>query len=421
MTGVDLSYTATGVAETVIATDVQGASYDWTVPSETLYGVLVKGVAKDASNQTAEDETTDIFAVVQFSERGYVMGATCNDCHPSDYTAVFEMSGHPYKLNKIEGGVAPDIPNSPGVTLPAGTNWSDFTYMIGGYGWKARWIKDDGYIYTPAAGQNQWNIVPELYSDYHAGEMKPYDCGRCHTTGWQDSDDGDATNNQDGLEGLVGTFEEQGISCEQCHGPGVDHVSSGAALTTDTSDEFCGSCHNRGGTNATIPASGGAFIRHHEQYNELANSAHFGVVGCNDCHDPHLGTRYDNGGFIESCTTCHPAQAANVAHLPVATGEELCITCHMPQATKSGLADPDNPNFVGDVQTHIFTINPGEFAKDYFFSADGLTVETAAEGVTLDFVCYQCHFDPVTMTGGSNSQRTLAELSARAMVTHDAP
>ena len=93
----------------------------------------------------------------------------------------------------------------------------------------------------------------------------------------------------------------------------------------------------------------------------------------------------------------------------------------MSLATKSAQADPDNPNFVGDVQTHIFTINSGEFDKTYFFSADGLTVETAMEGVTLDFACYQCHQDPVTMTGGDNSSKTLAELSAKAMGIHAAP
>ena len=96
VTGVDLSYTADGVAETAIVADAQGATYDWTTPAGTLYGVIIKGVAKDAADQTAEDETTDMFAVVQFSEAGYVMGSTCQDCHPAAYTAVFEQSGHPY-------------------------------------------------------------------------------------------------------------------------------------------------------------------------------------------------------------------------------------------------------------------------------------------------------------------------------------
>jgi len=436
VTGVDLSYTANGVTTTTIATDVQGMTYDWTTPSEALYGVVIKGVAKDAGGLTAEDETTDIFAVVQFSARGYVTGATCGDCHVTYFDDVYLRSGHPYKLNKVVGGVAPTYPNGPGVANPpAGVTWDDVSYVIGGYGWKARFIGTEafnqGYIYTPAAGQNQWNLLyGTSWTDYHAGELKPYDCGRCHTTGWQSVDDNGGVH-QDDLTGFLGTFEEQGIGCEQCHTDattglgGATHVStqSAADITVDNTDLLCNSCHNRGlEPIETIPASGG-FIRHHEQSNEFANSTHVtSGVTCNSCHDPHLGTRYDMGGFIASCVVCHADQAATNAHaVPIADGNDTdsaCITCHMSQASKSAVADPDNLLFVGDVKTHIFDLNPGEFNKDHFFSADGLTVETATEGVTLDFACYQCHTDPVTVTGGGMSQKTLAELSAKATGIH---
>ena len=432
VTGVDLSYTAEGVAPTVIAADVQGTTYDWTTPSGPLYGIIIKGVAKDASGQTAEDVTTDIFAVVQFSARGYVQGATCGDCHAGKFTDVYQMSGHPYKLNKVSGG-APTYPagTTPGVpNPPAGVTWADVSYVIGGYGWKARFIGTEafnqGYIIT-AGGLNQWNLLPSTWTDYHADELKPYDCGTCHTTGWQSLAENGGVH-QDGLTGFEGTYEETGVTCEQCHTDattglgGVTHVStqSPADITIDSSDDLCGTCHNRGGANTTIPAKGG-YIRHHEQYNEFANSLHFAAgVGCNSCHEPHLGTRYDMGGFIASCSTCHAAQAATNAHLSVfPPGDEACITCHMSQASKSAVADATNPNFVGDVKTHIFTINPGALNKDYFFSVDGLTVATAVEGVTLDFVCYQCHTDPVTATGGGMSQKTLAELSAKATGIHN--
>lgn len=422
VTGVDLSYTADGVSETAIATDLMVDEFDWTTPMETLYGVVIKGVATDEGGLTGEDETDNIFAVVQFSAAGYVQGVTCQDCHATYYTEVFEMSGHPYKLNKVEGA-APTYPNGKAdLPTPVGTTWDNFSYVIGGYGWKARYLDLDGYIYTPVAGENQWNLLPETWTDYNPDgpQTHPYDCGRCHTTGWVLSDDGDATNNQDGLEGLVGTFEEQGISCEQCHGAGATHVSTqlSADITNDPSSDLCGTCHNRGGANADIPASGG-FIRHHEQYNEWANSSHFAGASCNTCHDPHLGTRYDNGGFINSCVTCHPDEAATNAHLvPIGDGNDTdsaCITCHMSQATKSAVAEN---SFVGDVQTHIFRINPDPVGKDYFFSADLLSVATADEGVTLDFACYQCHTDPITLEGGGFSQKSLGDLSVKATGIH---
>ncbi|MCL7936648.1 MAG: cytochrome c3 family protein [marine benthic group bacterium] len=427
VTGVDLYYSADGMAETEIATDVQGATYDWMTPDQTLYGVTVRGVARDASDQTAEDVTNDIFAVVTHSERGYVAGAACADCHSDYYDDVYLSSGHPYKLNKVENGVPPTYPNGPQVPNPPdGVTWNDVSYVIGGYGWKARFIGTEefnqGYIITGfggagPSGDNQWNLLPSTWTDYHVDEQKPYDCGQCHTTGWQSLDENGGVR-QDGLTGFEGTYEETGIACEACHGAGVGHVSSQAAsdIISDGSDDLCGTCHNRGGANADIPASTSGFIRHHEQYNEWANSPHFGAVGCNDCHDPHLGTRYDMGGVIADCESCHADQVANNAHFAVG-----CVTCHMPQASKSAVADADNPNFVGDVKTHIFTLNPDAQNKDYFFSEDGLSVATAAEGVTLDFACYQCHQDPVTGTGGGGSERTLAELSALATGIHDAP
>ncbi len=453
VTGVDLSYTTTTDGGTtvsdpvMIATDEQGTSYEWTTPTDApLYGVTIKGVAKNAAGQTGEDETEAIFAVVQFSDAGYVTGRTCGDCHADHEQWVYEESGHPYKLNKVEG-VAPTYPNGPGVpeppqdSTPPNLTWDDVTYVIGGYGWKARFLGADGFIIgtgfgdpPTGGGSNQYNFVydPPTWTNYHQDDLtpKPYDCGQCHTTGWvadEDAEtDGDLTDNQDGLPGIWGTFQETGITCEQCHGGGgVAHVSTqlAADITIDPSDALCGTCHNRGGANSDIPASGGlpnTFIRHHEQYNEWANSAHSSGdpvnAGCNDCHDPHIGTRYgfdEMGGIIATCESCH-TEITNNAHVV----DLDCVTCHMAQASKSAVPDPNNLLYVGDVKTHIFSINSAAVGKDVFFNDDQSAVRSPTDGVTLDFVCYQCHQDGAG-NGGSNSPRTLQELSDRATGIHD--
>jgi hypothetical protein len=156
VTGVDLSYT-TDTAGTVsdpvmIAMDVVGSSYEWTTPTGPLFGVKIKGVA-NAARGTGEDETDDIFAVVAFSERNYVQGATCGNCHAEHNQWVFQESGHPYKLNKVDATYPPGpYPNGPGVPMPpqdstpANLTWDDVTYVIGGYGWKARFLDTDGFI-----------------------------------------------------------------------------------------------------------------------------------------------------------------------------------------------------------------------------------------------------------------------------------
>ncbi len=102
-------------------------------------------------------------AVAEVSVAEYVGSATCSGCHAELYE-TFMKSGHPWKLNKIEGGQAPDYPFRDLRQPPEGYTWDDISYVIGGYWWKARFIDKEGYIITDAPGTtgnveylNQWN------------------------------------------------------------------------------------------------------------------------------------------------------------------------------------------------------------------------------------------------------------------------
>jgi len=405
---VDLTYTADGlVGDQVIASDQTGTSFSWSVPATTLFNVVIKAVATDGTDQTAED--TKAISMVSASPRGYVGSSTCNNCHETAYDDVFD-SGHPYKVNKVDGA-APTYPFSAVPNPPAGVTWADVTYVIGGYGWKARFMGTDGYIIT-AGGLNQYNLSTSGWVDYHKDEVKPYDCGACHTTGWQTlAENGDV--HQDGLAGIMGTWEEPGVGCEACHGAGEDHVTSqdAADIIVDSSTDLCNACHVRGGDDSVIPASGG-FTKHREQGNQLAAGTHAGVLGCNSCHDPHIGVKYghaDAGGIVATCESCHAAQAATNAHIAVPT----CIDCHMPQAAKSAVAVNA---YTADIRSHVFGIDPDAAkTKDDMFSADGSLEILGA--VTLDFACYSCHKDAAGV-GGANSAKTIAELSAKATGIH---
>ena len=429
VTGVDLSYIADNTAATTIATGEVGSSYTWTAPSTTLFGVRIIAVASDSGGQTARDTTDNIFAIVESSARGYVTSDVCESCHETEYDNVF-ASGHPYKIVKVEGGVAPTYPYSTVPSPPVGYTWNDITYVIGGFGWKARFMDENGWIITDGFnGVNaQYNIpraasdFPDLaadwaatWSSYHSAdtEPKPYNCGTCHTTGWQTlADNGDV--HQDGLVGIVGTWEEPGVGCEQCHGTGEDHVVSqmAADITIDDSGALCGTCHTRDAANRTLTSGG--FIRHHEQYDEMLLAGH-SALDCGDCHEPHILTRYDNaaaGGILASatCESCHAGQAATNDHaVPVD-----CETCHLPRATKSARALTEHE---GDVRSHIFAIDPDAVDKSTMWIVDTDGKEIAGPAVTLDFVCYQCHQDE-NGVGGTMSQKTLAQLSAKATGIH---
>ncbi len=363
-----------------------------------------------------------LLTLIASSAVAFVGSDACLECH-YDQHSRWEASGHPYKLIKVVGE-SPDslfptfsrFPNDP-VLPPVGYTWEDISYTIGGYGWKMRWVDNNGYIITPFSGQNQYNFENQTWSDYHMGEIKPYNCGACHTTGWVNSDDGIPDNNQDGLEGLLGTFFDSGIHCERCHGEGDAHVSDPASIemVIDDSSELCGQCHSR------LPdhhiASSGGFIKHHEQYDEWLHSPHATGPGCNDCHDPHSSVKFDpfapGEGTLNSCEECHLTQAANMNHL----GIPECTDCHMPKATKSAVVIN---SYQGDLATHIWSINTAPVGREGMFTPDGMLVLEDAQGqsqITLDFACYGCHQDENGI-GGSASMKTLQELSARAIDIH---
>ena len=345
----------------------------------------------------------------------YVGSEKCGACHEDAY-ATFMLSGHPYKLSKVVNGEAPVFPYDavtggiPGT--PEGYTWDDISYVIGGFGWKVRFIDKEGYIITgDEDATTQWNYANEFadldagWVPYHAGEKKPYNCGSCHTTGYSPE------GHQDDLEGIIGTWEFPGIQCEECHGPGSLHSEDpyGHLMVLDRSNQLCGECHYRG-EKALIDASNG-FTKHHEQYEELFNSKHF-ALQCITCHDPHSSAVYSdqelnpNAGIRQTCETCHFEQEeyAKVAkHFYME-----CTDCHMPKNGKSAQGNLDI--FRGDISSHLFAINPDPAAAQY--TEDGAY---SMPYLTVDYACKQCH------NGEIATEKTQEQLGDAAWGYHDRP
>jgi hypothetical protein len=330
-----------------------------------------------------------VLAGVSLAGAQYVGSEVCFSCHPDQYNE-HKVSGHPYKLMS-----SAEARNRP-IPLPEGYSWDDVTYVIGGYKWKSRYLGDDGYIITeiideetgmPMDGMNQYNNATGGWVDYHPGEEKPYDCGRCHTTGWvadEDAEtDGDLSDNQDGLPGIYGTFAFGGIQCEECHGPAAHF--GGDFDPGDGSGAACGECHIRGDS-LTIPAKGG-FIRHHEQYNEQLASPHQGL-DCTSCHNPHKKSELS---VVRTCEYCHEAEAASYERTTMGINGVECVDCHMPFASKSAVAFSP---YKGDVRTHLFRINTNKDGQMFTDDGSFVLLDSRGQGaVTLDFACRECHRD----------------------------
>jgi hypothetical protein len=136
-------------------------------------------------------------------------------------------------------------------------------------------------------------------------------CAGCHTTGYQP---------------VTRTFVELSIGCEECHGPGARHaqttkkddIVNPRSLPREEAISVCGQCHSRGvskdgrrpfptafvpgdllsdhfdvlrpkpGTNTEAYWGNGMARRHHQQYQEFAQSAHYLIgLSCLDCHEGH--------------------------------------------------------------------------------------------------------------------------------------
>lgn len=376
----------------------------------------------------------------------YVGSDECMTCHNDKYTDWID-SGHPYKFSIVEGGTPPTYPalvtNFEDEWMDSlGATWNDIAGVIGGFGWKARFVDLTGNLVgtanssvNPGGGHNQFNFFAGDHypmGNYHPSDVKiyNYDCFRCHTTGAVEGTDGSTWLT--GVDSL-GTFSEGGVGCEGCHGPGSDHISAPSTANIDRVYEYdinygnglggelpdpngddviylCGTCHNRN-FNATIEASGG-YIKHHEPWEEFITTEHYeNGMTCTTCHNPHKRTIWDGDAITMNCEICHTDEATTINH----TGNATCVDCHMPFAAKSAVARGES-GYKADIHSHLFDITVN---TESMFTDDGSAVKddsTRQASLDLGFTCLGCHNDdPLDII----PDKTLAEAAVSAEDMHE--
>ncbi|PWB54735.1 MAG: hypothetical protein C3F06_03805 [Candidatus Methanoperedenaceae archaeon] len=248
----------------------------------------------------------------------YTNSSLCKTCHEKKYNDWYSTMHRVMLTTNTSGAVM-------NLTVPDGKNWTttNVSYMI---------VGKTSFYYLNETGQffSKYYTANSTFASYSGS----YSCGGCHTTNYS------ATGNQSGLSGIVGTWTEEGITCENCHGPG----GNGHQVTINKTGGDCNKCHygdSRQGqalTNkhATGPAE-----------ESMSRS-------CTQCHSPY--DRYMTG-YAASLET-----AANVT----------CFVCHNPHGTTddkyAALLSPggfNNTTYaeVGDVKLGFFNATASNVSR----------------------------------------------------------
>jgi hypothetical protein len=183
-----------------------------------------------------------------------------------------------------------------------------------------------------------------------------------------------------------------GITCEKCHGPGLEHVlreSSKAPATSDSTIlnpakfsrdrqiDLCAWCHAGHGVSLVEafsylpgqpldqylelpqPDPNAEVDVHGSQVELLEKSRCFqsSTMTCLTCHDVHTA-QHDSAAFSRRCLSCHKPETAT---FPKA-GHQVssnCIACHMPkQDTNLIVFDWNGKKFRPQVRNHWIKIYP---------------------------------------------------------------
>jgi len=220
--------------------------------------LLLAGVFLLAGNAAAP-----VQAQSQAEGAGYIGARECRLCH-QDVGDGYRETRHALALQEVSddpGLILGDFSQGeavrqlqfPGESAPRPLIADDIQYVVGSGRHVQRYLYelDNGDLMVLPV---EWNALEQAWQPYTLAGDWPgaaYDwqsnCAGCHTTG---------------LNIATGRWEDDGVQCESCHGPGsvhadeVDEAGSRpsdeelarirAAIVTSVDPQICGQCHSQG-------------------------------------------------------------------------------------------------------------------------------------------------------------------------------
>ncbi|MBI5928650.1 MAG: hypothetical protein HY862_05035 [Chloroflexi bacterium] len=324
-------------------------------------------------------------------EPEYVGSGECADCH-RDLSKSHNESRHARALTETDDEDYPILADFskgedvrqvtfPGTSEARAFTLDDIVYAIGSGRYVQRYLYETGeneYQVLPA----EWNVETQEWQPLARAETWPdpaYDwnqnCAGCHTTGFK-------------LD--TGKWEDEGVQCEACHGPGLAHVEAADhagsrpseeelqevrdAIVVSPDAQICGQCHSQG----TEPENS---LPYPVGYLPGETLVHEGVFTLTPPEDHQVWWASGHGKqpnmqFNEWFNSAHANSLTNLKASEEA--EDSCLECHSVDYRQQ--------------QALLAKYAAGEIEGT---PPEAITVETAQYGVTC-VTCHATHSDTPT-------------------------
>lgn len=278
-------------------------------------------------------------------DRDYVGAGDCADCHDS-LARDHRETAHALALQEVarnkrnvlgdfDQGAEIRTVQFPSEDAPRPFTADDIAFVIGAGRYVQRYaveVERRVYAVLPA----EWDTVNQEWRPYLLADtwrLPEYDfvqnCAGCHTTG---------------LQAERGRWEDDGVQCEACHGPGSEHIDAAdaagrrpddeeiaeihAAIVLSPDPQICGQCHSQGREPALEGDSAHAFSTQYRPTKTLVTENGYQLVADDDpaaWYETGHG-RLNNMQYNE---WLHSAHATSLETLQASSqAEDGCVVCH---------------------------------------------------------------------------------------------